>query len=331
MEKPKPIIFSGIKATGKMHVGNYLGAIKNWVALQNSGQYQTIYSVVDLHSLTIEIAKKELSENIMEMAMDLLAVGVDPEKSIFFIQSHVKEHAELAWILNCILPVVELEKMTQYKDKAKQHKDNINMGLLDYPALMAADILLYRANAVPVGEDQEQHVELARKAARKFNNRWGKYFEEPATIRTKTPRLMALNDPNKKMSKDLGPKSYIAMNDSPEEIKDKISKAVTDTGGGKQTKGGKNLLDLFEMFVDDEQIASKFRDDYKKGELQYAKFKPMLANVIIGALKPIQEKKKELEKNPDYVMRVLQNGAEAAREIAAQTMKEVRERVGLIQ
>jgi len=323
-------IFSGIKATGKMHVGNYLGAIKNWVTLQNSGQYQTIYSVVDLHSLTIEIPKKELSENIMDMAMDLLAAGVDPEKSIFFIQSHVKEHAELTWILNCILPVVELEKMTQYKDKAKQHKDNINMGLFDYPALMAADILVYRATAVPVGEDQEQHVELARKAARKFNNRWGEFFPEPATIRTKTPRLMALNDPTKKMSKDLGPKSYIAMNDSPEEIKDKISKAVTDTGGGKHGNGGKNLLDLFEMFVDDEQITSKFREDYKNGELQYAKFKPMLANVIVSALKPIQERRRELEKNPDYVLEVLRAGASQARAIAAETIREVREKVGLI-
>lgn len=313
-----------------MHIGNYLGAVKNWVTLQNSGQYLTIYSIVDLHSLTIDIGRAELSGNIMDMAIDLLAAGIDPDKSMFFIQSHVKEHAELAWILNCLLPVVELEKMTQYKDKAKQHKDNINMGLFDYPALMAADILLYHATVVPVGDDQDQHVELTRKAAKKFNNRWGEYFAEPKTLLTKVPRLMALNDPSKKMSKDLGPKSYIAMNDSPEEIKDKISKAVTDTGGGKNGNGGKNLLDLFEMFVDDEQITNKFKEDYKNGDLQYAKFKPMLASVIIGALKPIQERRRELEKNQDYVMRVLKNGAEQARAIAEETMREVRERVGLM-
>lgn len=326
----KPTIFSGIKATGKMHVGNYLGAIKNWVNLQNSGQHNTIYSIVDLHSITIDIGREELLSNTLDMATDLLAAGIDPKKSIFFVQSHVKEHTELGWIFNCILPVGELEKMTQYKDKSRQHKDNVNMGLFDYPALMAADILLYHATAVPVGDDQDQHVELARKVVRKFNNRWGEYFQEPQSLLTRTPRLMALNDPAKKMSKDLGPKSYIAMSDSPAEIQDKISRAVTDTGGGKNAVGGKNLIDLFEAFVDDENITAKFKEDYKNGELQYAKFKPMLANVIIGALKPIQEKRKELEKNPDYVMRVLKTGAEAAREIAQKTMREVRERVGLI-
>ncbi len=184
---------------------------------------------------------------------------------------------------------------------------------------------------VPLREDQIQHVELTRKIAAKFNNRFGDYFQEPEYKLTKSARVMALNDPSKKMSKSMGPKSYIALSDSPEEIKDKIAKAVTDTGGGKSGSGGKNLLDLFEVFVDDEQITNKFKEDYKNGELQYGKFKPMLANVIISALKPIQEKRRELEKNQDYVVNVLRAGAEKARAIAEATMKEVRERVGLIQ
>ncbi|KKS42466.1 MAG: Tryptophan-tRNA ligase [Candidatus Kuenenbacteria bacterium GW2011_GWA2_42_15] len=325
-----PVIFSGIKATGKMHIGNYLGAVKNWVTLQNSGDYQTIYSIVDLHSLTIDIGKEELLANTGDMTIDLLATGIDPKKSILFIQSQVKEHAELAWVFNCILPVSELEKMTQFKDKAKRHKDNVNMGLFDYPALMAADILLYHATAVPIGDDQDQHVELTRKVARKFNNRWGEYFQEPQTILTKIPRLMALNDPAKKMSKDLGPKSYIALSDTPDEIRDKIAKAVTDTGGGKNAVGGKNLIDLFEAFVDDDNIAAKFKGDYKNGQLQYSTFKPMLANVIISALKPIQEKRKELAKNSDYVASVLKEGAEKARTMAEKTMREVREKIGLL-
>ena len=163
MDNNQKIIFSGIKATGKMHVGNYLGAIKNWVRLQNSGEYQTIYSIVDLHTLTIDIPPKELKKNILDMTLDLLACGVDPEKSIFYIQSTVPAHTELAWIFNCLTPIAELEKMTQFKDKAKLHKKNINVGLFDYPALMAADILLYHATIIPVGEDQQQHVELTRK------------------------------------------------------------------------------------------------------------------------------------------------------------------------
>lgn len=313
-----------------MHIGNYLGAVKNWVKLQNAGDYKTIHSIVDLHSLTIDISKEELLGNTLEMAIDLMAAGIDPEKSILFIQSQVKEHTELAWIFNCILPVSELAKMTQFKDKAKQHKDNVNMGLFDYPALMAADILLYHATTVPVGDDQDQHVELTRKVVKKFNHRWGEYFHEPQTLLTKVPRLMALNDPTKKMSKDLGAKSYIAMSDSPDEIRDKIAKAVTDTGGGKNSRGGKNLLELFEAFVDDDQIAAKFKEDYKNGQLQYSTFKPMLANVIIGALKPIREKRKELARHKDYVSAILKVGAEKAREIAEKTMREVREKVGLL-
>jgi len=331
MDNNKETIFSGIKATGKMHIGNYLGAIKNWVKLQDSGKYNTIYSIVDLHSLTIDIPAEELRENILAMAIDLLACGINPEKSILYIQSNVPAHTELAWIFNCIIPIAELEKMTQFKDKAKLHKENVNAGLFDYPALMAADILLYQATAVPVGIDQEQHVELTRKIAKKFNNRWGNFFEEPKSLMTQTPKLMALNDPSKKMSKELGDKSYISLSDTPEIVKEKIMKAVTDTGGAKdRDPGGRALLDLFKAFVDDEQITMKFEEDYNKGELQYSKFKPMLANVIIGALKPIQAKRQELEKNPEAILEILKQGAQQANLLAEQTLKEVRNKIGLI-
>lgn len=324
------IIFSGIKATGKLHIGNYLGAVKNWVQLQNNPDYKTIYSIVDLHSITIDIPSHELQENIMDMAIDLLACGIEPEKSIFFIQSEVKEHTELAWIFNCILPVGELERMTQFKDKAKQHKSNVNAGLFNYPVLMAADILLYHATLIPVGEDQQQHIELTRKIAKKFNQRWGDYFKEPQTLLSPTPRLMALNRPDKKMSKDLGPRSYIALNDNPDTIREKISKAVTDKGKASgENSGGRNLLNLFKAFVDDDKIAEKFEEDYQNGELQYGKFKPMLANVIINSLKPIQQKRKELEKNKDYVYQVLKQGAEHARAIAYNTIQAVKELIGL--
>ncbi len=330
MDNHKTIIFSGIKATGKMHIGNYLGAIKNWVNLQNSKKYQTIFSIVDLHSLTIDISPEELRKNILDMAIDLLACGIDPEKSILYIQSNVPAHTELAWILNCITPIAELEKMTQFKNKAKQHKHNVNVGLFDYPVLMAADILLYGATLIPVGDDQKQHVELTRKIARKFNQRYGNFFQEPQSLLTQTPRLMALNNPNKKMSKDLGAKSYIALNDSPEVIKEKIMKAVTDSGSNKnKNSGGKALLDLFKAFVDDNNITAKFEEDYAHGELQYSKFKPMLANVIVNSLKPIQQKRKELEKNQNYVQHILKQGAERARTMAEATMDEIKVAIGL--
>ena len=320
----KPTLFSAIKATGRMHIGNYLGAVKNWVDLQNSGKYNTIYSVVDLHTITIDIDPQELSTNIMDMAIDILACGIDPKKSILFIQSHVKEHAELTWIFNCITPVAELERMTQYKDKAQQHKENVNAGLFDYPVLMAADILLYSGTVVPVGNDQDQHVELARMVAKKFNNRWGKYFEEPKTVTTAVPRLMALNDPTKKMSKDLGPKSYIALFDSAKEIESKIKSAVTGN------EGGKNLLDLLFAFSEDTKLVQKFDKEYRDGTIKYSELKPALAKAIIKRLIPIQEKRAKLAKDKKYVEKVLADGAKRAQKIATKNMAEIKKLIGLI-
>lgn len=325
----QPTIFSGIQPTGELHIGNYLGAIKQFVAMQHD--YHSIFCIVDYHSLTEDFDPKIKQEQILDTAISYLACGIDPEKSILFIQSHVPEHTELAWILNCITPIAELERMTQYKDKSSTQKHNINMGLFDYPVLMAADILLYHAEVVPVGEDQTQHVELARTIAKKFNNKFGKYFKEPKVKLNKTARVMSLTDPAKKMSKSHGSKSYIALNNSPDIIKEKISKAVTDTGKSKDKfSGGQNLLDIFKAFVDDDSIAQKFEDDYKNGELEYSKFKPMLANIISSSLKPIQEKRIELLQNQDYIWQVLEKNADRAKQIATQTMEEVKQKIGLV-
>jgi len=328
MKEKSQTLFSGVQPTGELHIGNYLGALKQWAELQN--EYNSIFCVVDYHSITEDFDPKEKQEQIFNTAVDILACGVDPEKSILFIQSQVPEHTELAWILNCITPVSELERMTQYKDKAQRQKSNINMGLLDYPVLMAADILLYRAEVVPVGEDQQQHLELARTIVKKFNNRFGEYFIQPEAKLNKAARIMSLDDPSKKMSKSV-PKSYIALGDSPDEIKQKISKAVSDTGGKKgKVGGGRNLLNIFAAFVDDENIVAKFEEDYKNGELQYSKFKPMLANVIISSLKPIQEKRNKLLKDKEYVLKILETGRQKAQQIASQTIKGVKEKIGLI-
>lgn len=201
MNKEKNIIVSGIRASGKLHIGNYLGALKQFVELQNNPKNTCYFFIADLHALTTPFEPKTLRQNSLEVVAEYLAAGIDPKKSTFFLQNQVNEHSELAWIFSCILPLSELERMTQYKDKAFQHKKNINAGLLTYPALMAADILLYKAEGVPVGEDQNQHVELTRITARKFNNLFGETFPEPKTYERKPLRIMSLKDPSKKMSK----------------------------------------------------------------------------------------------------------------------------------
>jgi len=213
-------VLSAIQPTGAIHIGNYLGAIKQWIDLQEKNE--CIFFICDLHSITIPYDPKEFQKNILETAITYLAAGVNPEKSIFFVQSKVKEHTELCWLLGSVTPVGDLLRMTQYKEKSKQFKKNLDAGILNYPILMAADILLYKANAVPVGEDQAQHVELTRTIARKFNQRFGKTFNEPKTILPKMgARIMSLTNPKKKMSKSMGPQNYISLFDEPEEIEKK--------------------------------------------------------------------------------------------------------------
>lgn len=325
--KQTTTLFSGIKPTGIPHLGNYLGALKNWVGLQND--YQGIYSIVDYHAITIDISPTELKQNTIIATKILLALGLNPEKSILFVQSQVPEHTELAWIFNCLVPVAEMERMTQYKDKAQLHKKNINMGLFDYPALMAADILLYHATAVPVGEDQLQHLELTRLIARKFNQRYGQYFSEPQAVVTPAKRIMSLQMPDKKMSKELGETSYISLLDSPNTVIKKVSRAVTDLG--PQTKemsaGVKNLFALLE-YLNQTNTHRQLLNEYKLGTLKYIDLKTAVSDAINQTLEPIQTNYKNI--SDKTVKSTLQIGAQKAQKIASKNLSEVKKLVGLI-
>ncbi len=323
-------IFSGIRPTGGLHIGNYLGAIKQWIALQEKNE--CVFCIVDLHAITTPYEPKELQKNILEATAIYLAAGIDPEKSIIFVQSEVKEHAELAWLLGTITPMGELSRMTQFKEKSKQHKDYINAGLFNYPVLMAADILLYKSQAVPVGKDQEQHVELARTIAKKFNLNFGKIFPEPETILPKVgAKIMSLTDPKKKMSKSDDPKSCISLFDSPEDIQKKIMSAETDSGkeiiyNVTKKPGISNLLTIYSLLTDKstQELEKQFKG---KG---YGDFKKALAKVLIDYLEPFRRKQKELQTRDVYVKDILNKGASRARIIAQSTMQEVREKMGLI-
>ena len=327
----RPRVFSGIQPSGTLHLGNYLGAVKNWVAMQET--HDCVYCVVDLHAITVRQQRAELRRNTIDLVNLFLASGVDPERSIVFVQSHVPAHAELMWILNTITYMGELRRMTQYKDKtAGAEGESIAVGLFDYPVLMAADILLYRADAVPVGEDQKQHVELTRDVAERFNNAFGKAFVVPEPIiRTEGARVMALDDPAKKMSKSAGSEnSYIAVMDPPDVIRRKIRRAVTDSGaevrGGPDKPALSNLLDIYGA-LSGESVDDIERRYEGKG---YADFKTDLGEAVVEALAPIQERIRELEADKSYTLEVLRVGAERAAGIAARTLAKVRERVGLV-
>jgi tryptophanyl-tRNA synthetase len=271
----KKTIFSGVQPSGNLHIGNYLGAIAQWVDLQNSGKYKNIFCVVDEHAITVPQNPEILRKKIMEITLIYLAAGIDPAKSVVFIQSHIPEHAELAWILNTLTPFGELQRMTQFKDKSKEK--GVLAGLLNYPTLMAADILLYDAEIVPVGEDQVQHIEFARMIAKKFNSQYGETFKIPEPIIVKSAkRIMGLDDPSKKMSKSAkSEKNYIAILDSPELIRKKIASAVTDSGNEikfdeKEKPAISNLLNIYSLFSGKpvEEIEKNFKgknyDDFKK-------------------------------------------------------------------
>jgi len=328
MKSNKPILFSGVQPSGELHIGNYLGALRHWVELQNSKQYSPIFSVVDYHSITQDYNPQKKAEQIFQTVVDFLSIGIDPKKSIIFVQSHLSEHTELAWILNCITPVAELERMTQYKDKSQQQKENINMGLFDYPVLMAADILLYKTQVVPVGDDQLQHVELARIIARKFNNRFKTNFliepKSKLVADQSATRVMSLTDPKKKMSKSLGEKSYIALSDSPEKIKEKIKSAVTTE------QGAKNLLNLFAQFSTDQKLIKKFQQESENSTIKYSEFKPELTKTIIQTLQPIQKRRQKYLTNPKKVARIIDKGNKQAQKIASSNLKQIKEIIGLI-
>lgn len=322
-------IVSGIQPTGEIHIGNYLGAIKQWIELQKDNE--CIFFVADLHSLTVPYEPKELQYKITEKVIAYIAAGLDPEKAIIFVQSQVKEHTELYWMLNTICPVGELERMTQYKEKAKKYKNNINAGLFGYPVLMAADILMYKAEAVPTGKDQEQHVELARSIAKKFNQRFGEMFPEPKSMMPESgAKIMSLVDPKKKMSKSDDPKNYISLFDTPEDITKKIMTATTDSGKDvvynvTKKPGVSNLMTIYSLLTGKslQDIQKEFKG---KG---YGDFKKSLANVLIDYLEPFRRKQKELLSREVYVKEILNKGRMRALSIAQETMREAREKMGL--
>ena len=323
-------VLSGIQPTGQLHIGNYLGAIQQWVDLQT--KHDCFFAVVDLHALTVQQDPKEFGRATMEKVIELISAGLDPEKCTIFLQSHVKEHAELAWIFNTITPVSELERMTQYKDKSKKNKENINAGLLTYPILQAADILLYQAQGVPIGKDQIQHLELTRTIARKFNNLYGNTFVEPeALVLPEGAKIMSLVEPKKKMSKSDGAASYVSLFEEPESIRKKFMRATTDAGkeityNPAKKPGVSNLLVMYSLFAE-QSIKDTEKQFQGKG---YAALKKEEAELLIDKLEPFRKKKKELQSRDLYLKEVLKRGAEKAHSVASQTMEAVRSKLGLL-
>lgn len=327
----RKVILSGVQSTGRLTLGNYLGAINNWVEMQE--KYDCYYMIANSHSLTVRNNPEELRNNTLKILALYIAAGLDPEKNTIFIQSQVKEHAELAWILNCYTYMGELSRMTQFKDKSLKHKDNINAGLFTYPVLMAADILLYKANLVPVGEDQKQHLEITRDIAERFNKLYGDTFVIPeAYVRKETARIMGLQDPTSKMSKSAtNLNDVIFLDDSEETIIKKIKKAVTDSENvvrfAPETKPGvSNLMQIYSAITNKgfEEIEKDFEG---KG---YGDFKMAVAEVVVGKLKPIQEKYNELLENRDYLVKVYTEGKMKAEKIAIKTINEVKEKIGIL-
>jgi len=323
-------IFSGIQPSGDIHIGNYLGAIKQWVNFQKKGG--CIFCIVDWHAITVPYEKEKLQQKIKEVALIYLASGIDPKKSIVFVQSQVKEHAELAWLLNTITPFGDLQRMTQFKDKSLKHKGNVSAGLFNYPVLMAGDILLYQTEVVPVGIDQKQHVELARTIAKKFNVKFGKTFYTPEVSILKIgAKIMSLTQPEKKMSKSDPENTRIGLFDTKEQIKKKISSATTDSEkeikfNPKEKPGISNLLTIYSLFA--EKTIKDLEKDFQ-GKT-YQEFKASLTNILIEKLEPFRNKKAQLDKNPDLVNEILDNGAKRAQSIAKETMKKVRVTMGLL-
>lgn len=325
----KPVLVSGIQPTGKLHIGNYLGALKNFVSLQNSGQYDCYFFVADLHSLTEDFDSREKPRQILDIVLNFLAAGVDPHKSTIFVQSQIAEHAELSWILSVIAPFGDLTRMTQFKDKSQRQKSNINVGLFTYPILQAADILLYDAKFVPIGEDQKQHLELARTLARKFNVQFGKVFTEPQAVLTEVPRLMGLNNPEKKMSKSV-PDSCLFLDDSPDIVRRKIKRAVTDSGkeikhDPKSKPAISSLMEIYGGFSD---LPLKAVEKKFTGR-NYGVFKNELAELLSGKLKSFQERKDLLSKDGSSLREMIARGNEKARSRAREKMAAVKKILGL--
>ena len=320
-------IFSGAQPTGSVHLGNYLGALRNWVALQR--EYESFFCIVNLHAITIPQDPKTLAEKTKELARLYLAVGINPNVSTVFVQSDVAEHAELTWILNCVARMSELERMTQFKDKAKKQTENVAVGLFDYPVLMAADILLYQTDLVPVGEDQKQHLELTRDLAIRFNRDFGQTFTVPEPYIPKVgARIMSLSDPSKKMSKsDDDPNGCVLLMDDADTVQKKFKRAVTDSGTEIRFDPSRpaisNLLEIYHLITaqSPQQVEEHFAG---KG---YAQLKADLAETTVEFLRPIQQRVQEI--TDEQLDRILDQGREKARQIANVTLREVFQRTGL--
>ena len=330
MEKAAKTVFSGVQPTGRITLGNYLGAIRNWRPLQD--EYNCLYCVVDLHSLTVTQVPAELRKNTMDLVALYIACGIDPDKSSLFIQSHVHEHAELTWILDTIAYVGEMNRMTQFKDKSRKHADNINMGLMNYPVLMASDILLYQTNLVPVGKDQLQHLELARDLAERFNNRYSPTFAVPEALCFQNGcSIKSLQDPTAKMSKsDPNENAVITLFDDPDTIRRKFRRAVTDCDTEVRFSEDKpaisNLLTVYSL-TGGESIAQA---QNRFAGCGYGVFKDAVADAVISVVEPIQTEQKRLAADKSYLESVLKKGAEQAEQIARRTLDKVYRKVGLI-
>ena len=328
----KPVVYSGIQPTGIITIGNYIGAITNWLKLQ--GEYDCIYGIADLHALTVRQVPAEYRARALSFFAQYLASGLDPRKNILYFQSHVHEHAELSWILNCFTYIGEMQRMTQFKDKAAKHTDNLNMGLLDYPVLMAADILLYQAALVPVGADQKQHLEITRDIAIRFNNLYSPTFTVPeAYIGKQGARIFSLQDPSAKMSKsDPDPNGAVSVIEDENSIAGKFRRAVTDSENSvrydpENKPGISNLMTIMSetggMTI--EEIEKNYRD---KG---YAVFKNAVAEAVIERLRPIREEYTRLMADKAYLMDIARDGAERAGRIARKTLSKVKRKVGLVE
>jgi tryptophanyl-tRNA synthetase len=330
----KKRVLSCIQPTGEMHLGNYFGAIKNWVEIQDT--YDCFYGIVDLHAMTMPYDPKILKSNTFQMLAELLACGIDPDKSTIFIQSLVPYHTELTWILSCVTSYGELSRMTQFKDKSDMIESGgkgqfISAGLFTYPVLQAADILIYKADLVPVGHDQVQHLELSRNVAVRFNKMFGEYFPEPHPLLTDIPKLVSLADPEKKMSKSLGDKHCVGLFEDDDSIRKKVKTAVTDTGsqqGDKMSPGVENLFNLIRACGKTEAY-NKLLSEYKAGTLKYKELKETTAEALVEITSVFRRRKQELIKDKAYLEKLAVTLSEKARDVAMRTLIDVRRLTGL--
>ena len=326
--KDKKVIFSGIQPSGNLTLGNYLGALKNWVTLQK--EYNCYYCVVDMHAITVRQEPAELRKRCLDLMSIMLAAGVDPKQNTLYVQSHVSAHAELAWVLNCFTYMGELNRMTQFKEKAARHADNLNAGLYTYPVLMAADILLYRADLVPVGEDQRQHLEITRDIAARFNNIYGDVFVIPdAYIPKAGARIMSLQEPEKKMSKsDPNENAFIAILDDPDTIRRKLKRAVTDSQTeirlSEDKPGVSNLLSIYAAVTGQ---TPEQAEAYFAGK-NYGTLKSEVADAVVAELEPLQKRYKEIRADKAYLNEVISEGSEKAARTAFKTLAKVQRKVG---